>query len=911
MYTKLLYFTAVLLVPCHIKGQERDVSRNIPPGPVAAYHLFGKAQHNLHHLIQCYNAPAQQDYTYLTLSIVLYGAQEPLYRDTFNITKAISGTQPGGLKLPADKQNIRETYRNFISHYGVLPVGTYMQETHWLDSRYEIKAGDRQLLITDSFMKEDHPVFLQFKKYYAEQTKGKRFIQPDQVIRKFFRKRKETWRVQSAGGHRDIWIYFEDRLAGIIRLSGDDRKPEIALPSVSGPSSGKNFEGMLSASRRTNSGASENKDIRGNLNVQYNYSNQQEVYSDFRNEYYDVAGTVNMPVMGIPVTVDGYYTRQDKYRTLKSSYINVSFDKETYLRQMEEANRNFRSAYTATTVDNMMYGDYYKTLVRQLQKEKADYIATLKRTVTDTLEKAYLDKIQHRLPDTSTQEYTEQYNAFRNKYRDAAQRLEDIDHKIEKAGLLAEQLKKKKYIDSVEVFSRFRKEDIGNMDSRDYMSVLEHTFPDNKMLSRLKRLNGFNIGGFSNHVSQYTNPGQMTRGGSLSYDLDYVDVAVSLGRMDLVDFAGEKERLNAGSVQVLSRKLKHQQLGLIYYYAGSAGSAGKKDAGTGEGPGKQPADNIYTMVYRLNLPVLELSSEYAYSDHKPSGAAPATGIFGRTAFNMQAAARIWQEKIRLSGIYEYTGKDFRNRSLYYNIRGLGRYQLKLSTFWFRNAVKADVEYNVLQNVRELGTGTNRKYGFELQTISRRYPRVKISYKPFTAFNTVQDTVSNFSYTLLGNVFLAQADYQYKRKQTVMSAGLQYNRSYSELDTVQYSSSIWSFHYNVAHNRVFASMNAGRSFIASNIINPMQLLMNNSTFAMLQATYQLFPHVAVGGGWNGGWNRGAMTRYGGRVSISATHRKTGCTLYLNGAYTRYNITGQWEDIYHITSGIIIPFQFTLK
>lgn len=911
MYTKLIYFIVIAGVSYAAGAQEKSLVDRLPDGPVAAYQLFDRSQQSLQHTIQVYTTAPLKNYRSVILTIKNEGdsGMAERYRDTFQLPQPPTGIVPQVFTLKVNKQHIQQSYRNFIGHYGQLPTGNYLLETYWLDDTFATVAADRQLLLADSIMPEAHPVFMQFKKYYAAHTKGKRYIQPERVVRRFFQHRKETFFLQEGSGYKDIHVYFEGHLAGIIRLEGNERKPEIAVPALVRPSLGGKFEGILAVSRKKNSNTSEQKEVKGNINIQHNFSNQQEVYADFRNAYYDVAGTVNVPVMGLPVTVDGYYTRQDKYRTLKSSYINVSFDKDAYLRQLEEANKTLRSAYTETAVDNMMLGDYYKNQVQQLKAEKATYIEKVKLAAKDTMAGTYRENVRSNPPDTSIQGYTGAYETAEQRYREAEQRLEALEKKIEKAELLARQLEKKRYIDSVEVLSRFRKEDIGNMDSKDYMSVLEHTFPNNKMLSRLKRLNGFNIGGFSNQVSRYTNPGQLTRGGSFSYDLNYVDVAVSLGRMDRVNFGGEKEKFNVGSVQVMSGKLKHQQIGVIFYHAANNNAGTQSGTGGAESAPAQPADNIYTMVYKLAIPVLDLQSEYAYSDQKRY--TTPTPMLHQASFNINAGVQLMKDKIRLAGCYEYTGKHFSNRSLYYNIKGLAMYNLKLTSFWFRNTVKADVEYHVLNNVREQQTGTNKKYGFELQTLSRRYPRMKIAYKPFTTFSTVQDTVANFSYTLLGNVLLAQADYQYKRKQTVMSTGLHYNRSYSELDTVQYAGSIWSFHYNITHKGAFVSLNVGRSDIRSNIINPMQLLMNNNTFGMLQGNYQVLPQLTVGGGWNGGWNGGRLTKYGGRVSVSTTHRRSGCTLYVNAAINRYNIENKWERLYHITSGIIIPFQFTLK
>src|SRR5690606_24213123 len=98
------------------------------------------------------------------------------------------------------------------------------------------------------------------------------------------------------------------------------------LPSVAGALDGGrhrvrqtlgSYTSMLSRFRKMRAEAAATAEITGYLQLSANFSNEREPFSDLDNNFYDVNGSVSLPLFGIPVTVSGYYTTQDRHRLAK------------------------------------------------------------------------------------------------------------------------------------------------------------------------------------------------------------------------------------------------------------------------------------------------------------------------------------------------------------------------------------------------------------------------------------------------------------------------------------------------------------------------------------------------------------------------------------------------------------------
>lgn len=889
-------------------------------GLVYKVSLFEPASSGLKHQLSIYKKQ-QPDVIAMASKLVLNiytsdTAKACLYHDTFATAQVLQQSDDlvNSYTLPVRSEALALSHRDFVMRYRQLPVGIYTLELLLEDSLGTPLSEQKQYLAVDSALLPSNKIYKKFDAYYSRQ-KGLNLNNQDRLIERYFSKESERVETREHEGMKNLWVYQDAYLIGIMSVEQLEDGRNDLLPSLQPGNfvSGNRFSDIITAAKEKNRLKQEEQAINGNVLMQYNYSNQQEAYSGLQNSYYDIGGTVTLPVMGIPIMIDGYYTQQDRNRVLKSSYLHVSFDKDALTEQLEEMNKELKRSYTDGTAGITTYEHYYKQLLSRLNSEKAQYLSELQHLAKDTLS-SVSDTVGH-YGETAITAYEEGVA----RYDELTKQIAALETKIRYAETTIEQISNKKYIDSVEVYTKIKREQLGDMDSEDYLNVLEQTFPKNKMVSKLRHLNKLSVGSFSNQVSKYTNPGQMMKGGSVSYDLGYLDVGVSLGRVDLVDFGGNKERINVGSIELRTRKIKNQEIGFIYQHSAPAGTDTFLAAvSASEEANRSLSQGIYTVLYNLNLPFLELATEGAYSNGS-SGTYRSEGSFSegyaammdKTSFNIVTGIKMMEGKITLGGMFEHIGRSFNNNILYYNMRGVQTYNAQLSSFWLKDQVKIDLSYHVLSNIRSYGSGNNKRYGFDVQTLSKRFPKIRISYKPYTSFNTISDTVTNFSYTLMGNVFLTRLDYKYKRKKMILNTGLHYNRSNSLLDTVSYSSDVLTLHTSLIYDRLFANLTIGRSYINSNIINADQLLMNNNTFSMIQLSYPVLPLLTIGGGINLGWNEGTMTKYGGKITVRVTHKKTRASLFVNTYYTQYNIANNWEQIYNIATGVQIPFHFQLK
>src|SRR5690606_5864805 len=80
-----------------------------------------------------------------------------------------------------------------------------------------------------------------------------------------------------------------------------------------------------------------------------------------------------------------------------------------------------------------------------------------------------------------------------------------------------------------------------------------------------------------------------------------------------------------------------------------------------------------------------------------------------------------------------------------------------------------------------------KWGFELQTFSKRFPNVFFSYKPFATFRTYDDTLQIARKPLLGEVWMGRLQYRYRRPGRSVRLALLYNENKSIQDSATYSS----------------------------------------------------------------------------------------------------------------------------
>jgi hypothetical protein len=150
--------------------------------------------------------------------------------------------------------------------------------------------------------------------------------------------------------------------------------------------------------------------------------------------------------------------------------------------------------------------------------------------------------------------------------------------------------------------------------------------------------------------------------------------------------------------------------------------------------------------------------------------------------------------VNVNGTWEHLGNAFENNTLPYIRSGTERYTLGVSADLFRSFLSLKVDYHYLTQENFSATSYNRKWGFDVRTHSRRYPGVSLSYKPFSTFRSLADTLQIQQRPVRGEVWTARSSYQIRRRKQIHRFTVLYNKNSSTADTVSYTMSMTQLGY---------------------------------------------------------------------------------------------------------------------
>src|SRR5690606_32449588 len=77
---------------------------------------------------------------------------------------------------------------------------------------------------------------------------------------------------------------------------------------------------------RNRSRPMEDKEVVGRIDMNLGATNDLEINSGKQNNHFDFGGHIEVPLLNIPIVLDGHCTSQDLHRTARASYINVHYD---------------------------------------------------------------------------------------------------------------------------------------------------------------------------------------------------------------------------------------------------------------------------------------------------------------------------------------------------------------------------------------------------------------------------------------------------------------------------------------------------------------------------------------------------------------------------------------------------------
>ncbi|WP_118953404.1 hypothetical protein [Taibaiella helva] len=713
-----------------------------------------------------------------------------------------------------------------------------------------------------------------------------------------------------------------------------------------------NYTSLVSQFKELKKNSQENKELKAELAVSANFSNDQEPFSRQDNNFYEARGTLEFPLFDIPVSVSGYYTTQDKHRQAKASYVHFRYDAEKAKEQLLKLVGSYNKRYEQTLSQGGSYDMIYGQFLQQLQGQKEQALAGLKQKADlsgmdlssiseEQLKDAVLrkaeqgkdkvrDSLMQRVKGTGAagtlKDKAGEAQALREKaeseYTHALEqynRVLELERKIKKYQGLLEQYRNTMHYDSLLAYSQLK--DLKNLDGASYKDIAKRAsgiLPESKTKSLITGLTNFDAGMFPKYVSDYTLSGQMLKGADIGYDIGFAEIGASYGKTEYIDRTGNVEAYKAYGGRIKMKPVLRQSLGFVYY----GYSPGRKlleddhffkDASVSLPSFRNPV-HILSATYSGSISrYVDASGEYATSiKPEQSAEARAKGSFrDHSAYNLKLAGNIPATGIEMEAAYEYAGKAFENNTLAVILSGTERFRVAAKGDFLRSFLTLGVEYNYLIQNNFNSKGNNARWGFDVATHSKRFPSLALSYKPFSTFRSYNDTLSIAQKPLLGAVWTGKLSYQIKKRNKALRFNLLYNKNTSTMDTVHYGSTLVQLNTIYTRNTTMLSLGIGSTDIQTDYIVTAYPAFNQSRFLNGSAAGTLFGALTVSGGGDIATGSTGLNRYGVFLGSSYTLKWLPVMIRANFRYSNYRLDelAGWKALY--SGGIELAWRFKVK
>lgn len=773
-------------------------------------------------------------------------------------------------------------------------------------------------------------------------------------VDKAFNKKGYTVSYREQRNKTLVDLYYQGRYVGYYEidlkgsLAENIRKQEARLKENIGTGVKNELENGKTVFSQIKELYEENKkkEVSGNITVSGNAATGQEEYSQNENNYYEVAGQVEIPVMNIPVTLEGYYTSQDNHRTVKASYLRIHYDTEQAKAELLKLISSYNNKYTETIAKGKGLQGVYQTYLNKLQSEKTTLWNEVKaetgvtdiesfQTDTSGLLKEIAANYETKIIDSLTQTgdslkdnnktvaktlrakdtVMQLYQRAMKKY----EQIQELEKKARKYYALLEQYQNNTYFDSVMAYDQLKDVSNGTADEKTYKQLVKsagNLLPEGKAKQFVTGVTSLDAGIINKEISSYTLNGQTIKGLDVGYDLGFCETGFTYGRVEYVSRDGQIDKYNGYSGRASFRPGKRQKATLIYYgYMPSRKMLNESDF----------FDNVDVNMPAFKNPVHILSATYTgevsrYVHVEAEGATSFrtmeeyqkqdTRPTEKMSYKLNAEGSIPNTSIDLKGGYEHIGKQFENNSLPLNLSGIDRYTAGGKSSFFKNFLTLGVEYNYLVQQNFASKSASSKWGFDIKTTSKRYPSASLSYKPFSTFRSYSDTFNIPQRPILGEVWLGKLSYQIKKKTYVLRLTAIYNKNTSIVDTMESGSNMAQLNVLYTRGKINLMLNMGQTEVKATQLSPVH---GKTRFATIGAGYVINEQWNINGGQDIGMMKTGLSRYALNLGCGYLFRNTPLAIRANFRYNTYKLTeGQtWKQIYGGMVDVSWRFRFKMN
>ena len=746
-----------------------------------------------------------------------------------------------------------------------------------------------------------------------------------------------------------IDIYYKDWFVGYYQLDLDgsvvgtiNRERQQLSSNAAGLARNEltNIRSIFTQAKELNKKNKEQREVSGEIRLTGNMSNGQEENSANENNYYEINGMVEVPVMGIPVSLEGYYTSQDRNRQAKAGYFRIHYDTEKAKEELLKLVNGYKSSYENTVAKGKGLEGVYQSYLSRLSAEKGKLLTELKKETgisnagynldTAALRTQLTDSLNRKLNDSSNtaasslnktadnaKKVADSVNAVYEQAMSKYEKIERLQQDINKYQKLLHQYKTTTFFDSSLSYDNIKDlDDVEDLSYKELARKAETLLPEGKVKSFITGLTHFDAGIFNKEVSSYTLSGQTIKGLDAGYDLGFCQTSFTVGRIEYAGRDGSLDRYTGYSGRVSFKPGKKQKASIVYYGYTPSKKMLHEDTFFDDVDVSMPSFQSPVHIVSVSMAGsvknnINYESEMATSfrgagDRVNSG----NSITDRMAYHVKVDGDIPNTSIMVDVGYEHVGKDFENNSAPVNLSGIDRYHIGGKGLFFKNFLTLGVEYNYLEQQSFSGKGGNTKWGFEIRTHSKRYPSVSLSYKPFSTFRSYADTLDIPQRPLIGEVWTGKASYQVKKKDYSIRFMAVYNKNASTMDTMNMSANMAQFNCIYLKGKLMGAITLGNTTTGSNSADGLHRDVN---FAALNAGYSLNTQWTVSGGVDGGLADFGLTKYGGNAGAGYTFKKVPLAIRGNIRYSTYRLQEdqEWKQLTGGTIDLSWRFRFKMS
>lgn len=701
------------------------------------------------------------------------------------------------------------------------------------------------------------------------------------------------------------------------------------------PLSLENQQSLLTQFRELNTSV-ESSEINAQFSLSTNYNKEQEPFVQQDNNYYELEGMLEIPIFDIPVTIDGFWTSQDKNRKAKARYIHFSYDAEKAKEKMMKLITAYKQKYDEASGQGkdyqMIFGNYVHQL--ELEKEKLsselnmqstlqtegfNSLNRIKEIAKDSFANILNLQLDSLTESAKKSKALDSLNGNKQKLIEKYQKLQEVEKKINHYQALLNQYKNSLFFDSTLVYDKMKDlKSLEGMSNKDLAKKASEILPEGKSKDFIAGLTNFDAGMFSKSLSEYTLSGQMLTGLGMGYDIGFAELGVIYGKTEYIDGYGNVEAYKTYGGNINFKPFNNQQIGLVYFgYSPSAQLLIEdkffKSTDVSLPSFRNPV-HIVSMTYQGDVSeYLKLNGEYAISNQQKQSkeAVQSIDFKDRSIYKVGLSGDIPETAINLEAAYEYAGSNFENNTLPVLMTGTERVMLKGKGDFFRSFLSLGIEYNYLIQSNFKNKGTQSRWGFDLKTHSKRYPSVMLSYKPFSVFKAINDTLSIDQKPLFGEVWIGRINYQMKKMDRVIRLSATYNKNKSTMDTFVYGSSLIQGSIIYSKQAWMLAMNMGYTQLNPGIIKTAYPIYNNSKFINVSGNYPVLERCNIIGGFDLAYTSMGLSRYGGMLGGMYQFKKSPISIRTNFRYytLKLNELVNWKPIY--SGNLTVVWQMKMK